>query len=188
MHVGLFKRRRVDTPQTPDIDEDKQKSKILSLTLDATAGNRMMWKNKYPPMTIFMDKKLDLSIPPDIVGVWEACPFRNSVFGRVIFDPPHIVRSGGYDPRFGLHRKYGAWESKREAIISIYKAQIEFARLAFRLCFKWCETRDGPTLWGLMPLFDKWKKVFERERKTLGYGKIRGSTYWITFELAEEDI
>ena len=141
----------------------------------------MMWRNKRPPLTVFMDKKIDLDPPPDVVGVWEACPFRDDVFGRVIFDPPHIVRSGGYDPRFGLHRKYGAWGSQLEAIIAIIKAQGEFARLATRLCFKWCETRDGPTLWNLLPLFSEWRKIYERENETRGQGNIRGKTYWVTF-------
>ena len=155
------------------------------LTLDATAGHRMMWRNKHPPLTVFMDKRTDLAIPPDVVGVWEACPFRDEVFGLVIFDPPHIVRVGGYDPRFGLHRKYGAWGSKMEVVIAIHKAQGEFARLATRLCFKWCETRDAPTLWNLMPLFDRWRKVFERKEKTRGRGNIRGTTHWVTFERVE---
>ncbi len=140
-----------------------------------------MWKNKRPPLTVFMDKKTDLNPPPDVISVWKACPFRDDVFGRVIFDPPHIVRSGGYDSRFGLHRKYGAWGSKREAIIAIIKAQGEFARLATRLCFKWCETRDGPTLWNLMPLFREGRKIYEKENETRGQGNIRGKMYWVTF-------
>ena len=151
------------------------------LTLDATAGNRMMWKNKHPPNTVFMDKRGDLNPPPDIVAVWENCPFRKMIFGRVIFDPPHIVRSGGYDPRFGLHRKYGAWGSKRALIISIIKAQREFARLAIRLCFKWCESRDAPTLWQLLPLFSRWTKIYEKKVKTKGQGNIRGDVFWVTF-------
>ena len=144
----------------------------------------MMWRNKHPPLTVFMDKRTDLKYPPDVVGVWERCPFRD-VFGAVIFDPPHVVRSGGYDSRFGLHRKYGAWGSKLEAIVAIAKAQKEFARIARRLCFKWCETRDGPTLWSLLPLFDKWREIYRREQATRGHGTIRGRTFWVTF-IAED--
>ncbi len=151
------------------------------LTLDSTAGYRMMWKGKHPPLTVFMDKRIDLIPPPDVVGVWEACPFRDDVFGCVIFDPPHIVRSGGADPRFSLHQSYGAWGSKKEVIIAIIKAQEEFARLAPRLCFKWCETRDGPTLWNLLPLFSEWRGIYEKENDTRGRGNIRGTTYWVTF-------
>lgn len=152
------------------------------IVLDATAGNRMMWMNKNPPLTVFMDKKADLNIPPDVIGVWENCPFRDSVFGCAILDPPHIIRVGGYYSRFRFHSVYGVWGSKREAIIAIHKAQKELARVAHRLCFKWCETRDGPTLWGLLPLFKNlWKEVHCTKRKTKGQGKTRGEVYWITF-------
>ena len=143
----------------------------------------MYWKHKYPPLTVFMDKRSrDLVIPPDVIGAWEACPFREGVFNTVLFDPPHNVRSGGYDPRFAMHRKYGTWASKTEAVIAIAKAQEEFASLAPRLCFKWCNTRDGPTLWVLLPLFEFWKEIYRRMEKTKGQGNVRGRTFWVTFK------
>jgi hypothetical protein len=150
------------------------------MMLDATAGYRYLWKNKAPPRTVFLDKRPE--VKPDVVGVWKYLPFREDVCNCVLFDPPHIVRSGGYDPRYTLHIKYGAWGSKREAVVAIYQAQKAFTRVAPRLCFKWCNTREGPTLWGLLPLFQGfWEKVAEKVRKTGGQGTARGQTFWITF-------
>ncbi|GAH58480.1 unnamed protein product, partial [marine sediment metagenome] len=61
------------------------------LILDATAGNRMIWKNKHPPNIVFMDKRVDFNLLPDVNAVWEHSPFRDDVFDCVIFDPPHLV-------------------------------------------------------------------------------------------------
>lgn len=131
-----------------------------------------------------MDKRPEVN--PDIVAVWAYPPFRDDIFNCILFDPPHIVRSGGYDVRFFLHRKYGAWGSKLEAIIAIHQAQKAFLRISKRLCFKWCETRDGPTLWGLLPLFREWRKVAEKINDTKGQGNVRGQTYWVTFVRRED--
>ena len=151
------------------------------VVLDATAGNRMMWKNKNPPLTVFMDKKTDLRVRPDVIGVWGHAPFRDDVFDCILFDPPHIVRTKGADPRFTMHVNYGSWKSKTEAIIGINKAQKEFLRLTKRLCFKWCNTRDGPTLWTLLPFFKEWKETHRKEWNTKGSGTIRGTSFWVTF-------
>ena len=126
-----------------------------------------------------MDKRSE--VKPDIVAVWAHPPFRDDIFECVLFDPPHIVRSGGGDPRFKFHRKYGVWGTRLEAIIGINKAQEAFLRITKRLCFKWCETRDGPTLWTLMPFFRGWRKIAEKVNRTKGQGNVRGLTYWITF-------
>lgn len=152
------------------------------LVLDATAGNRMMWRDKEVENVVFLDKKIDLNIPPDIIGVWAYLPFRDHIFKSIVFDPPHIVRTKGADPRFTLHVNYGSWKNKNEAIREINKAIREFSRLAKKLYFKWCNTRDGPTLWGLLPLFKPyWIEVNRTKWKTRGQGNIRGETYWIFF-------
>lgn len=150
------------------------------MMLDATAGHRMMWPNKNPPNTVFMDKKHDTRIPPDVIGVWEHLPFKDDCFDVVLFDPPHLIRFGKPGQNFRMFDNYGCWSSKVEALVAINKAQAEFARVAGRLCFKWCDTRDGPKYWGLLPLFKgRWRKVFERSHPTKGSGHRR--TYWATF-------
>ena len=152
------------------------------MILDVTAGFRTMWRCKNPPLTVFMDKRAECK--PDVIGVWEHLPFR-PVFETILFDPSHIVRSGGYDERVRLHRTYGAWGSKREVLIAFHRALKEFARVANRLCFKWCETRDGPTLDQLLPLFRDWRIIHERQWRTKGSGTVKGNAYWVTFSKKE---
>lgn len=157
----------------------------MSLILDATAGNRMMWPNKNPPNTVFMDKRgPELNIPPDVIAVWKYTPFRDGVFSVILFDPPFIVRIGGPDSKMRLHQHFGAWGSKHQAVISIAAAVKEFLRLAPRLCFKWGNTRDGPTLWGLLPLFSEWKEIHRRQWTIPN--RIRGQVYWVTFTRKEQ--
>ena len=144
--------------------------------LDATAGYRMMWKNKNPPHWIFMDKKIE--VRPDIQAVWEYLPFRNNVFNCVLFDPPHIVLWGTGTPK--IAENFGGWPYKRDILPSIFKSIKEFARVSKRLVFKWCDTRDGSTWWKLQSVFRGiWDIVLERKQtnKGMGYGK----TWWVSF-------
>ena len=170
------------------------------MILDATAGNRMMWTNKNPPLTVFLDKEIKLRIPPDVFGCWEKLPFRCDVFHTIIFDPPHY-------PTFGpksIHSNpkgaswFGMYGTKKKLIRAMANALKEFRRVgknSCRLCFKWCDTRieylekttgrwrrrtENPNLWNLLSLFYDWIEVFRREY-TSRYGKNNQTTYWITF-------
>jgi hypothetical protein len=135
---------------------------MKKLLLDATAGNRMMWKNKNPPNTVFMDKNHRSQTPPDILAVWEAPPFRDNIFESVLFDPPHKFnrRSGFWaDPEAPNY--YGA-DIRREKLVSgIYRGTREFLKIAKRLCFKWSD--DEISLPRILSLFPRaWKKIHHR--------------------------
>ena len=109
------------------------------MMLDATAGNRMMWKkNKFNFNALFLDKEINLKVPPNIIADNRKLPFRGDVFDCVVFDPPHFVGSifpWMNDPKYRSF--YSQWKSKIECFSSISKSQKEFARVSSRLCFKW---------------------------------------------------
>lgn len=156
------------------------------VTLDATAGNRMIWPNKNPPLTVFMDKECDLSIPPDIIGDFRKLPFRDDVFQCVVFDPPHSCSIPPWwaDPSTSKKRRgnlaswYGKFENKIDMFSSINLAQKEFARVSKRLCFKWSELEIS--LWKILPFFNEWTHIKTKNHKgKFKVGKIK--TYWITF-------
>jgi len=146
----------------------------------------MMWSNKFPPNTVFMDKEIRLFRSPDIFADFRHCPFRNDIFDCVIFDPPHIIRRGGpipwfSDPSSSLHGKswYGYFDNKIEALTSINKAQKEFSRIGKRLCFKWNESTIS--LWKILPFFKEWHEIYRKEIiKDLNKSSL-AKTYWITF-------
>ena len=159
--------------------------------LDATAGNRHMWgKNKYPEGVIFMDKEPNLRIPPDIVAEWDSIPFPDDYFHCVIFDPPHIFSETSQfnkNPKASPHGAnkipgwYGAFKSKRDAVVQIHGAQKEFARVAPRMCFKWNEA--SMKLHSVLTLFDCWIIQFIVPLKS---NRISG-TFWVKLIRKTED-
>jgi len=132
--------------------------------LDATAGNRHIWrKNKYPDNVVFLDKEPNLRIPADVIATWDKIPYPDDYFHCIIFDPPHVFSlSSMYnqDPQARPNGSkkipgwYGAFASKREAVIQIHGMQKEMARVTERMCFKWNEA--SLNLENILSVFDHW--------------------------------
>ena len=142
----------------------------------------MLWPNKNPPNTVFMDKEVGLKRPPHVLGAWRYLPFRDNAFECIMFDPPHLIFMGPNS----MHRDPGGaswwginWPNRMTLLRTIIGAQREFARVASRLLFKWGESRDGGTVNKLIPLFDKWKEVHRYTRPSRG--RSRNDTHWVTF-------
>jgi len=149
------------------------------MMLDASAGNRMLWSNKNPPNTVFLDKNTLLKIPPDILGVWENLPFRDDVFDCVLFDPPHkFNRTSGFWANPSSPNYYGADISRTKLVTGIFHGTREFLRIAKRLCFKWSD--DEISLARVLSLFPReWEKIFHKEvDKNNAHGNI---IHYITF-------
>ena len=155
--------------------------------LDATAGNRMLWrKNKFNKNTIFIDIKHNLKISPDVIADNRFCPFRDDVFECIIYDPPHWFDYGtpapywdkpnenyyGYDDD-----RLGGKARRQKLLVSIIKAQKEFERLTSRLCFKWTDNPRTISIWNMIPLFKNWREVGRLKKPRPS----KSTTYWITF-------
>ena len=151
------------------------------MILDATAGFRNMWRCKDNPYVVFMDKRS--SVKPDVVAVWENLPFRNNCFSLVVFDPPHIVWDERWKrsyQRQNILDLFGFWKRRGDITPTLFKAIKEFHRVSERLCFKWCDTRDGSRYEKLASLFrGLWEPVFERKYINKGFGS--RYTWWVTF-------
>lgn len=84
--------------------------------LDACCGGRMWWWDKAHPLAVYMDSREagpgcvdvrpNFQVAPDIVGDFRAMPFEDESFQLVVFDPPHLVRTGESSSYMRL--KYGA--------------------------------------------------------------------------------
>ena len=57
--------------------------------LDATAGNRCMWRTKEHPLVLWIDIEPDLNTKPDMMVDCTSTPFENEQFHTIFFDPPH---------------------------------------------------------------------------------------------------
>ncbi len=91
--------------------------------LDACCGSRMFWFNRLDERVVFVDKRRErhslpdsssrggsrtLIINPDLQADFTALPFPNNRFSMVVFDPPHLIRSGRNS---WLSKKYGKLQS-----------------------------------------------------------------------------
>jgi hypothetical protein len=158
------------------------------VNLDATAGNRVMWKCKNPPDYIFIDKEYGLHVAPDVFCDNTQLPFRDNVFNVVIYGPPHMNKPHslmGMDPRgkFGDKRNwtwYGYFNTKRQAITSMFKAQCEFQRVSSRLCLKWNEFKIP--LHKIHSLFSRsgWMEIYRKNHKSRKKSS-KHITWWVTF-------
>lgn len=63
----------------------------MAQILDATAGNRSIWRTKADPRILFIDIEPELEVPPDMVLDCTATGFSDKSFHTIIFDPPHGV-------------------------------------------------------------------------------------------------
>jgi len=59
------------------------------MILDATAGNRLMWKAKTHPSIIYIDIEDELEFSPDILCDNTNTPFREGFFNLIFYDPPY---------------------------------------------------------------------------------------------------
>ncbi len=152
------------------------------MMLDVTAGNRMLWPNKNPPNTVFMDKEVGLRVAPDIFGAWNSLPFRDDSFDCIMFDPPHLMYMGPNS----MHRDPGGqswwglgWKNRMDLVRTLVTAQREFSRVGKRLLFKWGESRDGGSVNRLLSLFTEWREIHRYTRPS--QGRSRNDTHWVTF-------
>ena len=150
--------------------------------LDVTAGNRMLWPNKNPPNTIFLDKETQLKVPPDIFASWFRLPFRHDVIDCIMFDPPHAIgfskTSIHSNPKAIKGSWWGYFSSRADMIRSLVKAQKEFAKISKRLLLKWNDSTVS--LWNILPLFNCWHEINRWEKKS-GSNVSRSQTFWVTF-------
>lgn len=93
--------------------------------LDACCGSRMFWYERNEPHTTYMDIRKEIihykdrqleriaEINPDVIGDFRNMPFPDATFDLVIFDPPHLIKTG---KKSWLAKKYGtldlmSWKS-----------------------------------------------------------------------------
>ena len=121
--------------------------------LDACCGSRMFWFDRADPRAVFVDKRKEthvlpdisskggsrtLTIAPDIVADFTALPFETGTFALVVFDPPHFERNGDSS---WCAKKYGTLKGDwREELRKGFAECFRVLRPEGTLVFKWNET------------------------------------------------
>ena len=174
------------------------------MILDATAGNRTLWKTKEIEGMIYIDMERKLEVPPTIFCDNTNTPFIDKVFDTIFYDPPHMYgdKSSIYVhpdaesfkakwPNYGdIPRYYGGdkYNNQRALIAHIYKAQKEFSRILKDdglLWLKWNET--CVTLRMVLTLFENWNVMIavpiHARSQTAGIHQ----TYWVCLSKEKRD-
>ena len=164
--------------------------------LDATAGNRNMWKTKESPFIIWIDVEEDLEYKPDRLLDCTQTDYPDKFFKTIFFDPPH---SYGRNKNEGIFttpskkvstEKWPQWErtypryygldkypTKTALLGFINKAQEEFYRILEddgMLWLKWSE--NHASLEAILPLFKNWDLMIRIPAFT--HRKTSTPTYW----------
>ena len=169
------------------------------MILDATAGNRMMWKKKYSDNVVYIDRGYKLQRPPDVICDHMRAPFRDGVFDTVFFDPPHRwAWEGSYfsfqnvedakaiwGDKGGIITYYGwdIYKDKGELVNYLYKAQKELARITKYdglMWVKWNEIEMNKLQ--LLSLFSDWEVMMELPIGSALQRKKDVQTYWFCLE------
>jgi len=175
------------------------------MILDATAGNRTMWKDGHIEDTIYIDMERKLEVKPTIFADNTNTPFFDKQFDTIFYDPPHAYGAKGwfhslpdkaqfrfkYPNEKGIPRYYGGdkYKSGQELIVHIYKAQKEFHRILKSdglLWLKWNET--DMSLRRILQLFELWHILLVLPIKSPQQTHGQKQTYWVCLAKEKREV
>lgn len=169
------------------------------MILDATAGNRQMWKKKDSDNIIYLDQGMKLQVPPTLIADNTSSPFPDCTFDTIFYDPPHRWNWEGsyysfqnvedaskiWGKKSGIITYYGwdVYKTKIDLIKHINKAQKEFHRILKDdglLWLKWNELEI--MLSPILSLFGRWDELMRLYVESPLQRKKDVQTYWICLE------
>lgn len=155
---------------------------MAKAALDVCCGAKKFYPDKGDPRVLFCDIRREsitqcdgrtLTIDPDVIADFRNLPFADELFSLVIFDPPHLLRSG---PNAWLTQAYGKLSASwRDDLKQGFAECFRVLRPSGVLVFKWSES-DIP-LGEILALTDEKPVVAEK------YGRRK---HWIVFMKAGE--
>jgi len=164
--------------------------------LDATAGNRTMWKEKDHPDIIYIDMERELEVPPTLFCDNTKTPFLNDTFDTIFWDPPHmwgvynrtfskpnfaeqkkiLPNKRSMDPYYGIDKYASQWQLK----VHLRKAEEEFNRILKPegiLWLKWNEC--SIPLRNILLLLEKWDTIMRIKQSSTKNPMGKHNTYWV---------
>ena len=153
--------------------------------LDACCGGKMFWFDKHNPMTEYMDNRefsgtlcdgRKFTVRPDILGDFRNMPFLDETYKLVIFDPPHLLKSGET-----------SWLSKKYGKLNADTWETDIKR-GFEECFRVLQT-DGVLVFKWNETDIKLSEIIKLAtyKPLIGHrsGK-RNNTHWILFMKSDQ--
>ena len=169
------------------------------MILDASSGNRTMWRYKTSENIIYMDMETKLQVKPDIFCSSHHTAFREQTFDTIFYDPPHTwgnythwhsypYASKEYLDKYDDHSipRYYGWDkyAKRGHLVGhIYKAVLEFRRILKHgglLWLKWNEM--SIPLSNILGIINTWRVLLRLYVHAPSQTAGKHQTYWICLE------
>ena len=136
-----------------------------------------MWNGKHQNV-LFLDKRKE--VKPDVVGSNEYLPFKNDVFEKVVYDPPHCLRKHIKKPPIhGIYsgelfiKCFGVWDSQPQFLRNIIRVNKEVNRVLLPngiFFIKYCEVArtkvSHKTMIKLLDNFVLRRKRIEKTKST----------------------
>jgi len=169
------------------------------MILDATAGNRTMWRYKNSEHIIYVDIERRLEVRPTIFADDRQLPFRDSVFDTIFFDPPHAWGSKGHYHVFPRRSKqyFETWHDRdvpRYYGWDRYKTKSQLMNYLFKTGAElWRVLKDDGLLWvkwnemslslrTVLSLLENWRELLRIYVKAPSQTGSKHQTYWICLE------
>ena len=125
---------------------------VFPPVLDVCCGSKMFWFTRDDSRALFLDKRRERvtytdcgkprhnDIDPDLLCDFSKLPFRDETFSLVVFDPPHLKRTG---PSKGwMKLKYGELDKQWEEMLRAgFSECFRVLKPEGVLIFKWCSVQ-----------------------------------------------
>ena len=162
------------------------------MILDATAGNRVIWKTKTSENIIYIDIYKKLQRKPTVFADNRKTPFGDKMFSTIFYDPPYALNdyheyfiNQPHEQQQKIKTYYGTdkIKSKSQMIKTVFEGQKEFQRILKPNGLLWLKWNDAVTpLRNIMGLFREWNELLRLHIKSPFQTKGKSQTYWVCFE------
>jgi hypothetical protein len=164
--------------------------------LDATAGNRTMWKHKNSQNIIYIDMEKKLEVKPTIFADNTNTPFLSGIFDTIFYDPPHGWGQGhpfykypdaeSFKKKwqgYGEIPRYYGWDkykNQHELLVHLWRAQREFFRILKDDGLLWLKWNiQEISIHRVLSIFADWNVMLELPVKAHSQTAGKSQTYWV---------
>lgn len=161
---------------------------VIPEILDITAGYRNIWNGKHDNV-LFLDKRC--IVKPNVVANNEMLPFRDKSFKKIVYDPPHLIRSSPLTETCFMkkyEKKFTVWKKKSDFLKNLIGVDKEVFRVLADdglLIIKHTNSPDNPiSRQVVINIFEHFQLIKARDKDSVGWGN--STVSWLNFVKKDE--